>query len=299
MTLQEQLQKLKENWLLVVLVLAVVLFSQFGSGIIPQGITPLYAGAYDRAGYGGVAKSMAVESYIVPPQSGDFAPEAADRKITKTASLTTEVGYHYFWEAQNKLQSIVASADAYLLQQNVNKYDVGRKSYYFGNYQIKIDTRKYDAVVQQLKEIGEGIDGEVTFFSENSADITSSFTSLQAELQAEKARLERYQGMLRQAATVSEKLELSDRIFNQERTIQYLEDALKNVGQQVEYSTIYVTIQEKRSAYADIVFVKLSELVQRFVSSVDNVITLVIAALPYAVAVLLVWLGVKWARRRK
>lgn len=76
-------------------------------------------------------------------------------------------------------------------------------------------------------------------------------------------------------------------------------DALKNVGQQVEYSTIYVAIQEKRSEYAGIVFVKLSELVQRLVSSVNNVITLVIAALPYAVAILLLWLGVRWARRRK
>ena len=51
--------------------------------------------------------------------------------------------------------------------------------------------------------------------------------------------------MLTEATAVSDKIELSDRIFNQERTIKYFEDQLKNAGTRVEYSTLYVTLTEK------------------------------------------------------
>src|SRR3989344_2857798 len=142
MTMKEQLHKLKENWLLVGIVLVVLLFSQVGSGIIPQTANYIYDESYadSRAGgYGAESAKMAVEgSYIPAPYAQDFAPDVAERQITKTASISTEVEHGRFWEAQTKLESVVSSTDSYLLQQNVNKYDVGRKSYYYGNYQIKV-----------------------------------------------------------------------------------------------------------------------------------------------------------------
>ena len=65
-----------------------------------------------------------------------------------------------------------------------------------------------------MKEIGE-----VTSFSENADDITEQFVDLETELVAEKERLARYKQMLSEATLVEDKIQLSDRIFNQERTI--------------------------------------------------------------------------------
>ena len=135
-------------------------------------------------------------------------------------------------------------------------------------------------------------------FNENAEDITGQQKDIQVELDAEKDRLVRYQNMLAEATSTSEKIDLSDRIFNQERTIKYLEDALSNVENKVAYSTLYVNINEKQSGYARVVLVKFSELIRRLVESFNSLLSLLFWVLPYAVVVALVWLGVRWVRNR-
>lgn len=300
MGIKNQLNVVKDNWLIALLLLAVILvplFSGSGSSSIYRAFA---AGSYDAAGYAGekmmaVSESAAMRNmYPYPSYDENFAPEVKDRKITKTASISNEVLRGTFKEAEEELKAIIVSTDSYLLNENVYKYGVGRKTYYTGSYQIKVEAKKYDSVVSQLKKIGE-----VQSFSENADDVTGRVTDLQVELAAEKERLKRYQEMYNSAQSVSEKIDLSDRIFNQERTIKYLEDALKNVGNKVEYSTLYVTLSEKQSEYIDVVFVKFSELMRKLINSVNSLLALLFWAIPYAIAVLVIWFVVKKVRKRK
>ena len=231
---------------------------------------------------------------IIPsPTYGDFAPDVTDRKITKSSSMTAEVETGTFNDAESRLKSIIKSTNSYILNENVNKYDSGWKTYYSGTYQIKVDSRKYNDIIIQLKSIGE-----VKYFSENTEDITASYKNLEIELAAEKQRLLRYQEMYREAALTADKLQISDRIFDQERTIKYLEDSLKNIDKQVDYSSIYVTLNEKQSEYANIIFVKFSELVRKFVESINGLLTLIFVIVPYAVAALILWVGVRVFRKK-
>jgi len=236
---------------------------------------------------------MVAPSYY-PGVQENFAPEVTDRKITKTTNLATEVARGTFKDSETKLKSIVTSSESFLLNENVYKYDTGvaRRSYYSGNYQIKVETGKYDPVIVQLKEIGE-----VQSFSENSDDITGRYTNLKSELDAEKEKLKRYQQMYDDAIIIADKIDLSDRIANQERTIKYLEDALENMDNRVDYSTIYFTMTEKQSDYANIVFVKFAELVSSFVNSFNNLFRFVFWIIPWAIAVLIV--GFVWKRFKK
>lgn len=294
MTVKEQLQKIKENWL-IVLLLAIVLVLFLG---LPATET-LQQEAFQTGNvgrdYGGAAESkIAIGTPSPTYYDNGFAPEGTDRKITKTTSLSSEVERGTFKEAESKLKSIVTASDALLLNENVQKYDQGRNSYYSGSYTIKVEEGKYDAVLSQLKEIGE-----VISLNENTDDITQQFVDLDSELAAEKERLARYQQMLAEATTVEDKIQLSDRIFDQERTIEYLEEQLKNVGTRVEYATIYVSLTEKQSEYVDAVLVKFSELVTGFVASVNSLLTLLVGLLPYAVVAVLAWLGWKKLKRKK
>ena len=292
MTIKEQLQKIKENWLLVlVLLAAVVLFTGLPT-VLQQSVFQPGFGGYE----GAAAESKIAIGMPSPIYDNGFAPEAADRKITKTASLSTEVERGMFKDAESKLKNIVTASDAFLLNENAQKYDNGdgRRSYYSGSYTIKVAEGKYDAVVSQLKQIGE-----VTWFSENKEDITEQFVDTKIELDAEKERLKRYQQMFVEASIVSDKIELNDRIFNQERNIKYLEDQLKNVGARVEYSTIYVTLTEKQSEYVNAVLVKFSELVTSLISSINSLLMLLFGIAPYAIAAVLVWFGVRKLRRKK
>ncbi len=296
MTLKEQWKTIKNNWILVLVLLILVVAPSF-TGISSQfGLAKSYAGGY------GVTYDMALEESAVrsfaPSYYYDdsFAPDIDQRIITKSASLSTEVKRGTFYANVDKLKSIVSSTDSFILNENINRYSYGRNSnreYLSGFFQLKVESSKLNAVLNQLKEIGT-----ITSLSEDSQDITGSYTNLQVELAAEKNRLTRYQQMYSEAKTVEEKLQLSDRIFDQERTVKYLEDSIKNANQRVDYSTVYVTITEKQSEYVEAIFVKFSELVTRLVRGINNVFYLVFWTLPYAILAGLIWFIVIIYRKR-
>ena len=169
-----------------------------------------------------------------------------------------------------------------------------KKSYYSGNYRFKIETSKYDSVVLQLKEIGE-----IQSFTESMDDITARYTNLQTELDAEKSRLQKFQQMYNSADKISDKIQLADKIYSLEKTIDYLEQSLSNVQKKVDYSTIRVNLQEERSEYANTVLVKFSQLVNAIVDSFNSLLTLIFVVLPYAVALGLIWLIVRVVRKRR
>lgn len=285
MTISEQLSKLKENWLLIVLVLVVILiFSGGGSNYVSDLASNTLGGVYmERA----VAPSAAgdyetAKSSMMPIYDEGFAPEVTQRKITKNSYMSSEVERGMFPDAEARLKAIIVSSEALLLSENSDRYGEGGKGHFVGSYNIKVDTKKYDAVITQLKEIGE-----VQSFSQNAADITGQYTDLNTELATEKSRLERYKAMYAEAKEINDKITLNDRIFDEERTIKYLEDALKNIDQRVDYSTVSVTLTEKQSDYANIVFVKFSELVVTIAGSLNTLLNFLFWIAPWAVLYLI------------
>jgi len=292
MTLKEQWNTIKKNWLIAVVLLLFVLTPLISN--VGQTFTQTFA-MDSSAGYG-VAEEAAMmkTSYYPSPTYGDFAPEVQERIITKTAYLSSEIKRGEFNLAENNLKSIVTSSDSFLLNENSNKYGEGVESYYVGYYTIKVETSKYDAVLSQLRELGK-----VTSFNENRNDITGSYTNTKLELEVEKERLQRYKNLYAEAKSVDEKLTLNDRIFDEERTIKYLEDSLKNMDSRVDYSTISVTLQEKQSGYLGVVFVKFSQLVKSLVDSINSVLKLIFIVLPWAVVVGIIWILVRVFRKGK
>ncbi|MFH0701622.1 MAG: DUF4349 domain-containing protein [Candidatus Woesearchaeota archaeon] len=290
MTFKEQWLKIKDNWLMIVLVLLIL-----GAFLVVSNTNS------SSNGYGGTAMNKALSSYAessdagysMPAPSESFAPGVTERKLTKSANLNSEVEQGEFKAAEEKLKAIVTSSGAYLLNENVQKYD-SEHPYYYGYYTLKVDTKKYTAVVSQLKEIGT-----VTSFSENTDDITGSYTNLQVELGAEQERLERYQKMFAEATQVSDKITLNDRIFDEERTIKYLQERINHLDTEVEYSSIYVSLNEKQSPYAQVKLIGFSALVTSLVDSLSSLFMLVVVILPYAVAVLLIWIVYRFFRKKK
>ncbi|MCD4770967.1 DUF4349 domain-containing protein [archaeon] len=278
MGLKKQFATIKENWLMIVLGLVLIVFLSNGSGIVSQSFdSVMTAGDSFDKGYGGgvASESMNYRS----GGSDDFAPETEERKITKSSSLSTEIERGGFSEAEGQLKNIVRSSGAYLLNERVNRNGESWRAYYSGYYSLKIDTSKYDAVVAQLKEIGE-----VQSFSENMVDVTGRYEDIEIEIGVEKARLLRYLEMYDEADEVSDKINLNDRIFNQERKIKYLEDSLRNIDNRVDYSSVSFSMSEERSEWIGIVFVKLSDLVRSFVSSINTLLSFIFGFAPWAIA---------------
>jgi len=275
MKIKDQLKKIKENWLIVLALLVLFLFTMFpATDTLQRGLTKSFAGDF------AIAELSIAPGYY----NGDFAPEIEERQITKSTSISSEVKRGEFKDAEEQLKSIITSTDSFLLNENSRKIGKGRTSYYNGYYSIKVESKKYNAVVSQLKKIGE-----VTSVNENARDITSQFNNLEINLELEKERLKRYQDLYNKATKISDKIELDDRIFSQERQVKYLEDRLNSVGKQVDYSTITFSLVEKQSEYVNIALVKLSELVRKFVGSINAVLSIIFVLIPYALLAFLGW----------
>lgn len=290
-TLKDQWNKIKDNWLIVIVVVIVFLFMFSGNlfGSLGRSLSVSKMGSLDMA-----AESLAYDrGYYPPASSGDFAPEVEERKITKTTNIATEVERGEFKDAESKVLNIVKSSDSILLNQNSRKIGKDRKSYYTGSYSIKVDTTKYDSIVSQLKDIGE-----VTSFNENTRDITAVFENLNDRIATEKARLARFEKLLSESTRVEDKIQLTDRIFNMERTIKSLEDSLENQGLRVEYSTIYLTLNEERSDYVNVVFVKISELIKGFVGSLNLLFKFIFYIIPWAAAYYLIKFIIRFIKRK-
>ncbi|MBD3310574.1 DUF4349 domain-containing protein [Candidatus Woesearchaeota archaeon] len=281
----------KNNWIIVLLILlfGAMAFGNIGLSVARfTGMEKAYAPTadYAEAAYRGGG--------YYPQPSGDFAPEIEDRMITKTASLSTEVERERYQQAENTLRSVVTSSDSLILNENVNTHGQERREYKTGSYQIKVETGKYSSVLQQLKNIGE-----VQSFSERMDDITGQYQDLSVELEAERSRLQRYQQMYEQATEISDKIELSDRIFNQERTIRYYEEMLENLGQRVTYSTINFRMTEKQSEYANVMFVRFSQLVRTIVGSINSLLQFLFAVAPWVIVIGAGALIVKAVKRKR
>ncbi len=292
MGFKEQWTKIKENWLMIVFVLLVLgAFLVVSKAVDNVSYGSNYGGAYmDKAVSYGAEESLR----YMPTPSDSFAPTVTERKLIKSANLNSEVELGDFKQAETQLKSIITSSEAYLLNENVQKYGEADDSYYYGYYTLKVDTQKYAAVISQLKEIGT-----VTSFSESTDDITGTYTNLQVELKAEQERLARYQKMFAEATEVSDKITLSDRIFDEERTIKYMQERIQNMDTEVEYSSVYVSLQEKQSPYADVEMIGFSALVMAFVDSLSGLFKLIVMILPYAVVVVIAWILYKVLRKKK
>jgi hypothetical protein len=207
--------------------------------------------------------------------------------------MTTEVEKGNFQSAEQQLRSILTTSDSFITNENINKFGTERKEYFQGNFQIKVETTKYEAVIGQLKTIGE-----VEAFNENTQDVTGTYVNKEINLQLEKERLQRYRSLYEEAEDVEDKLNLNDRIFNQERTVKYLEDALNRIDQKIEYSTIQFTLREEQSDYADVVWVKFSDLIESLVQSFNSVLSLLFTAIPWAILALVGWVIWRVVKRK-
>lgn len=275
-------------WIILIVVLIILVFGFIGSlGVFSaskfSSIQSEGAGSYDSARYQGLS----------PVSNTDFAPEVEERQLIKTSNIAMETKRGKFFEVQDNVNSIIKTSGAYILSQNFQTLGSGSQTYNTNTYSIKIETSKYDGVVAQLKNLGG-----VVSFSETATDVTGAISNKQVELAAEKERLRRYEQLVSSTGSLSEKLTLTDRIFEEDRRIKYIEAALSTTQQDVAYSTISLRLSEKAPMLYGVSFVGFGSLIKTLVGSVNALLYFISAILPWLVAIgIVIWI-ISWIRKK-
>ncbi|MFA5270123.1 MAG: DUF4349 domain-containing protein [Patescibacteria group bacterium] len=293
MDIKKQWKLLTDNWLIALIVLVLIFIAGSFNFNIPSTLN-----TFSGLG-GGSSRGIAVDekytSSAIAPGIGEdasFSPDAQTRILTQSAYLSSEVKKGKFQDADKQVRDIIKTTDSFLLDENVIQHESQFRQYYTGNYVIRVEASKYDSVVNQLRGIGK-----VQEFTKGIDDITNGYTKLEIEIVAEKDRLARYEALYKEAKTVEDKLSLSDRIYNQERTIKYYEDALTGMNEDVEYSSVTVQINEKHSDYAGVKFISFGTLINNLVTGINNLLTIIFFLLPYGILAWLIYYGFRWWKR--
>jgi len=167
----------------------------------------------------------------------------------------------------------------------IDKYKRIRENTELFTAKLRESIRNYEGQLKDFEEIKKKLEEK----KQNVSILNENIENLKKEVAQKKENRKQVEIALKE---VEDKINLNDRIFNQENTIRYLEERLENLDKQVLYSTINVNLREKKSDYADIELVDVSTLTAAFVGSIDTLAVLAVAILPWAVVlwlIVIVW----------
>ncbi len=174
----------------------------------------------------------------------------------------------------------------------------------FAYITVRVPARSFDAAVARFSSLGK-----VQQLTTSSQDVTAQVIDLRARLRHYQAVEARLLTFLAKATTVSETLQVQDRIDHTQLTIEELQGELKQVDHQIAYSLISVTATEhaihaKSAASANTFTGAFWDSLKIIghgakVTFVALGAVLPFAALLTAVCAVILLLGRRWARGRQ
>lgn len=209
-------------------------------------------------------EEVADEAYASETGKTDVA--AANRKLIKTVDMYVET---------QQYDNLLASIDAQVKElggyiENMNTYNGSaynnRKPIRNADMTIRIPKDNLDTFLNTVSDIAN-----VVRRTDDVEDVTLAYVDLQSHRDALRTEQTRLMELLEMAETVEDIITIQDRLSNVRYQLESMESQLRTYDNQVDYSTVYLSIEE-----VEILTPVAEETVwQRisggFVESLDNV----------------------------
>ncbi|MCM1266280.1 MAG: DUF4349 domain-containing protein [Bacteroidales bacterium] len=196
------------------------------------------------------AEAAAEEAGYAPePQSAEAyeqeeASVSTERKLIKTVNINAET--EAFDTLVPTLQSQVEALGGYI--ESISVYDVN--SYYVEDRQVKQRCANLTARVPKEKLDGflsmVGEQTNVTSRSENVEDVTLQYVDLESHKKALLTEQDRLLELLEQAESVEDIISIEGRLSEVRYQLESMESRLRTYDNQIDYSTVYLSIEEVR-----------------------------------------------------
>jgi hypothetical protein len=184
--------------------------------------------------------SKAMAPAMEQSQSGSGQPatdiKIENQKIIRNGTMTISV--QHALEIRKQLNAILQKHKAYVGNEQLDNTDY-QTSY---TIQIRVPASELDSLVSEL----ETIKGTVTFKSIQARDVTEEFIDLETRLTNKKSYLEQYRLLLKSARTIEDILKVREQIRQLEEEIESFTGRLKYLTNQVDLSTLDLTLTEKK-----------------------------------------------------
>jgi hypothetical protein len=171
-------------------------------------------------------------------RAGGEEAMSGDRKLVRTESLGLIVKTPA--ETAEKIIQMVQGAGGFLVTSNVN----GGADATSASLSIRVPTEKFAEVRAQIRKLGLRVESE----SVDAQDVTRQYVDQQARLRNLRAQEQQYLGILRQAATVKDILEVSEKLNESRGAIEERQAEFEALSKQVETVAINITLRAEADA---------------------------------------------------
>jgi len=159
-----------------------------------------------------------------------------DQKIIRNGSMNISVKDAL--KAKAVVDGILAKHKAYIGNEQLDNNDY-QTSYHI---QIRIPAAYMDALIADL----DALEGTVTYKSINARDVTEEYIDLETRLTNKRSYLDQYRQLLKTARTIEDILKVREQIRVLEEEIESAEGRLKYLSNQVDLSTLDLTLTEQK-----------------------------------------------------
>lgn len=287
---------MKRRCLYALLICLIGAMIQTGCGGATGGGQKASYESYDSSSHeAGIYEEPMVEDEL---SVGNFSAEATDevsneevdtaavtnRKLIRTVEMTVET--ETYDELMKGLESEIKSLGGYIEYKDAYHGDIYSK--YEGNRDrnanliVRIPSTKLDEFTSSVGNIGN-----VTYESESVEDVTLQYVDLSSHKKMLQAQQDRLLELLEQADTIEDIITLEGRLSEVRYQIESMESRLRTFDNQVEYSTVHLTIEEverytpqPEETVMDRIKTGFTENVYSVVTGVINFVVELIIALP-------------------
>lgn len=227
----------------------------------------------------------------------------SNRKLIKTVDMQVETTE--FDLLISKLTEKVDAAGGYIEQSDVygdtGSYDDVRRA----NYTIRVPKNKLDNFLEAVAE-----NSNITRKSESVEDVTLQYVDVQSKKEALEVERQRLLELIAEAQDIDTVLVIESKLTDIRYELESLESRLRTYDNQVDYSTVHISVVEVKVYTPPKPESRLDKLVEGFTSSVKGVIEDVldffvglIIILPYLVVWGLIIFAfvsiVKWINKKR
>lgn len=217
--------------------------------------------------------------------------EVVKKRIIKDGRLGIQVNEIEI--AKTRIDTLLKKFSGYYSNESFNNSD-WESSYVL---KIRIPSARFESFLKDL----ESGDGEIQHKTIDARDVTDQFIDLETRLESKKAYLKRYTELLKRAQTIKEILQIEEKIRGLQEEIESTLGRLKYLGDLVDYSTLDLTITEKKDFQYDPV--QRDKFAEKFKQSLSKGWFGFIDALLFTIKIWPLWiiggLGIFFLKRRR
>jgi hypothetical protein len=164
--------------------------------------------------------------------------DSTDRKLIRTASIDLLVKHPA--EAAQKIRTLTERVGGFLVKSQIN----GAKDATSASLVIRVPASRFEEVAAEIRSLGQRVEGEQM----EAEDATKQYVDREAHLRNLRAQETQYLSILKQARTVKDTLEVSEKLNAVRGEIEQQQAEFETLSKQVETVAISVSLHSEAQA---------------------------------------------------